>query len=176
MDSNSLIDLYRHMEWADAAVWSSVLASESGQTDTKLRGYLLHLHMVQRTFLSVWRGEPTKNPYPTFEDAQVLMAWGREYYDEIFAYLKTLNDAVLSEPIVLPWASMVEKRLGRPPATSTMGDTLLQVPMHSIYHRGQVNARLKEVGGVPPNVDYILWVWVGRPGGVWPSGRRNSDG
>jgi uncharacterized damage-inducible protein DinB len=44
------------------------------------------------------------------------------------------------------------------------------VPMHSQYHRGQVNARLKEVGGVPPNVDYILWVWVGRPVGLWPSG------
>jgi uncharacterized damage-inducible protein DinB len=169
MDLNSLIDLYWHMEWADAAVWSSVLASEKGATDTKLRGYLFHLHLVQRSFLSAWRGEPRQTQYPSFEDARELMAWGREYYDEIFAYLKTLNDVVLSEPMVLPWSSMVEERLGRPPATSTMADTVLQIPMHSIYHRGQVNARLKEVGGEPSNVDYIAWVWIGRPGGVWPS-------
>jgi uncharacterized damage-inducible protein DinB len=169
MDKNALVDLYQHMEWADSAVWSSVLASESGHTDTKLRGYLFHLHLVQRSFLGAWRGEPRQTQYPTFDDAGELMDWGREYYDEIFAYLGSLNDAVLSEPMVLPWSSMVEKLLGRPPATSTMGDTVLQVPMHSMYHRGQVNARLKEVGGEPSNVDYIAWVWAGRPGGKWPS-------
>jgi hypothetical protein len=42
-----LNDLYRHMEWADAKVWTAVLASADGRTDPKLRGYLYHLHMVQ---------------------------------------------------------------------------------------------------------------------------------
>jgi uncharacterized damage-inducible protein DinB len=63
----------------------------------------------------------------------------------------------------LPWSSMVEKRLGRPPGITTIGETALQVALHSTYHRGQVNARLRELGGEPPLVDYIAWLWQGKP-------------
>ena len=44
-----------------------------------------------------------------------------------------------------------------------------QVASHSTYHRGQVNARLREVGGTPPLVDYIAWIWFGRPAPNWSS-------
>ena len=165
---NTLNDLYRHMEWADAAVWTSVLASESGRSDTKLRECLYHLHMVQRAFLRVWRGEPRETSYPTFNDAQSLMSWGRTYYDEAFAFLESLNNEKLSEPMPLPWATMVKERLGRAPETTTVGETALQVALHSTYHRGQINARLREVGGEPPLVDYIAWVWLNRPAANWP--------
>lgn len=168
MNIKTLIDLYRHMEWADGQVWTSVLASESGQTDAKLRDYLYHLHLVQRAFLRAWRGEPREAPYPTFDDAQSLMHWGRTYYDEAFAHLESLDDEKVSEPMPLPWASMVEKRLGRAPETTTIGETALQVALHSLYHRGQINARLREIGGEPSLVDYIAWVWLGRPAPAWP--------
>ncbi|MGH9902557.1 MAG: DinB family protein, partial [Pyrinomonadaceae bacterium] len=62
----------------------------------------------------------------------------------------------------------VGERIGRAPATTTAGETALQVVLHGTYHRGQVNARLKEVGGVPPLVDYIAWLWLGRPAAEWP--------
>ena len=165
---STLIDLYRHMEWADAQMWSSVLASESEQTDAKLREYLYHLHMVQRAFLRAWRGEPRETPYPTFDDAQSLMLWGRSYYGEAFAHLAGLTDEKLSEPMPLPWADMVERSIGRAPESSTIGETALQVALHSLYHRGQVNARLSAIGGKPPLVDFIAWVWLGRPAPDWP--------
>jgi uncharacterized damage-inducible protein DinB len=168
VNMETLIDLYRHMEWADSKVWAAVLASENGQTDTKLREYFYHLHMVQRAFLRTWLGEPRDTPYPTFDDAQSLMDWGRSYYSQAFAHLEILTDEKLSEPMPLPWAGMVEQRLGRKPETTTVGDTALQVAMHSQYHRGQINARLREVGGEPPLVDYIAWVWFGRPEVDWP--------
>jgi uncharacterized damage-inducible protein DinB len=166
---NTLIDLYRHMEWADATVWTSVLASESGRADTKLRERLYHLHIVQRAFLRVWRGEPRETPYPTFEDAQSLMNWARTYYGEAFAHLETMTDEKVSEQMPVPWAAMVEQRLGRAPETTTIGETALQVALHSMYHRGQINARLREVKGEPPLVDYIAWVWLGRPAADWSS-------
>jgi uncharacterized damage-inducible protein DinB len=169
MNINALTDLYRHMEWADAAAWSSVLASESGQVDAKLRDYLYHLHVVQCAFLRTWRGEPREAPYPTFNDAPSLMLWGRTYYNEAFAYLGTLSDEKVSELMPVPWAEMVERMLGHPPKTTTIGETVLQVALHSQYHRGQINARLREVGGEPPLVDYIAWVWLGRPVPRWPS-------
>lgn len=165
----TLTDLYRHMKWADAAVWTSVLATESGRTDAKLREYLYHLHMVQHAFLRAWRGEPRETPYPTFDDAQSLMLWGRTYYSEVFAYLEALSDDQVSEPMPVPWASIVKQRLGREPQTTTVGETAFQVILHSIYHRGQINSRLRDVGGEPPLVDYIAWVWLGRPAADWPS-------
>ena len=169
VNATTLTDLYRHMEWADAAVWTSVLASESGRTDTKLREHLYHLHMVQRAFLRAWRGEPREMPYPTFDDAQSLMLWARTYYAEAFAHVGALTDAHLSEPMPLPWASMVKRRLGREPATTTVGETALQVTLHSTHHRAQISSRLRDVGGKPPLVDYIAWVWLGRPAADWPS-------
>ena len=169
MNVKALADLYRHMEWADAAVWASVLASAGGREDAKLRAYLHHLHVVQRAFLRAWRGEPREPPYPTFDDALSLMRWGQTYYGEALAHLGTLGDEDLSGPMPVPWASMVERALGRAPEVTTFGETVLQVALHTLYHRGQINARLRELGGEPPLVDYIAWVWLGRPEPVWPS-------
>ena len=169
MNLSSLIDLYRHMEWADAAVWKSVLASESAPKDAKLLGLLYHLHLVQRAFLRTWRSEPRDTPYPSFSEAIALMSWGRSYYGEAFAHLGRLSDEKLSEQMALPWAELVTRQLGRTPETTTIGDTVLQAALHSLYHRGQINARLREVGGEPAPVDYIIWMWLGRPAPEWPA-------
>lgn len=168
-NAEALTDLYRHMEWADAAVWAAVLSSEEGRADAKLREYLQHLHVVQRAFLRAWRGEPADAPYPKFDDAAPLVGWGRAYYAEAQAYLASLGGGSLSEPLTVPWASMVERRLGRPPEATTLGETLLQVALHTTYHRGQVNARLRALGGEPPVTDYIAWLWMGRPAPAWPA-------
>jgi uncharacterized damage-inducible protein DinB len=53
--------------------------------------------------------------------------------------------------------------------TTTVAETMLQVTFHSAYHRGQVSARLREVGVEPPLVDYIAWIWFGRPDAPWPA-------
>jgi uncharacterized damage-inducible protein DinB len=73
-----------------------------------------------------------------------------------------------NRPIVMPWIEMFEKRLGRKAETPTFYETLLQVSMHSTYHRGQVNTRLRELGAEPPLTDFIAWVWLGKPAAEWP--------
>lgn len=166
---NGLTDLYRHREWADASVWAAVLASDEGKVDKKIRDYFYHLHMVQYAFLRVWRSELRETAFPNFDQTEPLRKWGQAYYGEGFTYLQSVSDAGLDEPMIVPWADMVEPRLGRKPDMTTLGDTLLQAAMHSQYHRGQVNARLKELGGGPPLVDFIVWVWLGRPTPVWPA-------
>jgi uncharacterized damage-inducible protein DinB len=166
MNLSELRDLYRHMEWADASVWQAVFRSENAVADQKLRDYFYHLHLVQRAFLNAWRNESAA-PFPTFEDATSVREWGRSYYDEVFVHLERLSDQEIAKPMQLPWADYVEKQIGRVPASITIGETMLQVPLHSLYHRGQINARLREVSGEPPTVDYIIWIWLEKPAASW---------
>lgn len=167
MQLETLKDLYAHMQWADASVWRAVLASEAARSDAKLRGLFHHLHLVQHAFLRAWRGEPRDLPYPTFEELKPLLAWGRSYYPDIFRHLAALTDEQLSTPAELPWEEIVEQQIGQKPGRISVRETMLQVPLHSLYHRGQINMRLREVGGEPPTVDFILWAWLGKPAAAW---------
>jgi uncharacterized damage-inducible protein DinB len=153
-------DTFRHMQWADAEVWRAVFAIE-GKVDDRMRGLLHHLHRVQRGFLSVWRGEtPDLREHTSFATLEDLRDWGRQYYSGAEAFIQALDADALQRPVNMPWA---------PPESTapTLADTLIQIPMHSAYHRGQVNARVRELGGEPPFVDYIFWIWRGKPSAQW---------
>jgi uncharacterized damage-inducible protein DinB len=169
MDKGTLTDLYRHMEWADAAVWSRVMASDSGRKDAPLRERLYHLHLVQRAFLREWRHEPRETPYPAFKDSGSLMAWAQSFHGEALEHIASLSAEALSAAMPLSWESLVERRMGRAPERTTLGETALQVALHSMHHRGQVSTRLRECGGEPPLIDYIAWLWEGRPAAAWPA-------
>ena len=152
------------MQWADAEVWRAVLAAPTAGTDETLRKLLLHLHTVQRAFLDVWRERPLVFPdVSQFPDVAQIQAWASPYYAAAAGFLDTLDDQALARPVVMPWAEELAKELGMPPRAPTLAETILQVASHSTYHRGQVNLRLRALGGVPPLVDYIAWIWFGRP-------------
>lgn len=170
MNLIELRDLYQHMEWADACVWQEVFKSETAQADEKIRNYFYHLHLVQHAWLRAWRRETANTPFPTFDHAASVCDWGRKYYDEIFTHLDSLTDEEIVVPMQLPWAELVEKQIGRVPASTTIAETMQQVPLHSLYHRGQINVRLREGGGEPPTVDYIVWLWLERPRAKWVAG------
>src|SRR5262249_15513529 len=167
MNLNDLKDLYRHMEWADALVWRALLRSESARADEKIREYFYHLHLVQHAWLRAWRGQANDSAFPKFDDARSLMRWGRDYYEAIFAQFENLTEESISAEMKLPWAEIVERELGRAPERISIRETMLQIPLHSLYHRGQVNARLRAVGGEPATVDYIVWLWLDRPEADW---------
>ena len=157
-------DLFRHMEWADAEVWQAVLACEAARSDETLRALLLHLHVVQRAFLSVWTGAPLEFPQASaFPDITQLHAWAVPFYAEAAVFLDGVTETALAAPMALPWMEAFEKAVNRTFSTPTLAETMFQVTSHTTYHRGQVNLRLRAVGGEPPLVDYIAWVWFGRP-------------
>jgi uncharacterized damage-inducible protein DinB len=167
-DLRTLKDLFRHMQWADALVWNAVLPNADAAADERLRELLFHLHLVQRLFLTVWKEEAFKSP-PESPDLATVRESARSYYADLEAFLSQMDELMLTNVVVLPWAARFAERLGRAPATPTLAETLLQVVMHSTYHRGQVNARLRALGGEPPLTDYIAWVWFGRPEAEWPA-------
>jgi uncharacterized damage-inducible protein DinB len=163
-----LRELYRHMEWADATVWRAVLSHPAATGDTRLRDLLLHLHTVQRAFLNIWMGERIEwRTADHFPDLASVEAWAQPVYSRAYAFLDSSPAADTSRPIVLPWAGQLTQRFGREPQHPTLAETIFQVTSHSTYHRGQINARLREVGGEPPLVDFIAWVWLGKPDPAW---------
>lgn len=166
-----LIDLYRHMEWADATVWSRT-PSGAAAPDDRLRLLLVHIHTVQRAFLHVWTGRPLEGVLRNPEDFGTLdevRTWGRTYYREAAAFIGAATADQLARPVTLPWAAELTEYFGRPPDQTTLGETCFQVASHSTYHRGQVNSRLRDLGCEPPLVDYIAWLWFGRPEPAWPA-------
>lgn len=151
-----LSDLFNHMEWADAQVLRAAVAASA---DGFVRERLVHIHTVQRAFLDVWRGTPD-SPGP--EDFAALREFARETNAAIQAFLASDPDLDRKPPIA--W----RERSGAPMVhPATVRDMMLQVVTHSTYHRGQVNTRLREIGGTPPLTDFIVWVWKGRPAAEW---------
>jgi uncharacterized damage-inducible protein DinB len=161
--------LFRHMEWADAEMWRAVLAHEPAASDPRLRELLTHLHLVQRLFLVVWQKQTldSSRRQPQFATALDLRNWAQTYYADAHRFLDGLDEPALNDDVSMPWVKSFEAQLGRTFSTPTLGETIFQVTSHSTYHRGQVNARLREVGGSPPLVDYIAWIWFGRPAPNW---------
>ena len=165
-----LVELARHMEWADAQIWTSLLGSPPAQADDRLRLLIYHVHIVQRAFLSLWRGEAPEFPDPaTFRDLAALAAWGRDGHTELQAFLASADSTTLTRPLQVPWAAELEKITGRIAAQATIAQTAVQLALHSSHHRGQINVRLRTAGVEPPLVDYIAWVWWGQPAPAWPT-------
>ncbi|MGQ0736864.1 MAG: DinB family protein [Acidobacteriota bacterium] len=159
-----ITDLFRHMEWADRTVWAKL--PDGDAPDERLRHLLVHLHMVQRAFLHIWTDRSVAavfrkaNSFDTLADVR---AWASPYYAEAHEFLSAVRAEHLTTRVMLPWADRLTEKFGREPEPTTLGETCFQVASHSTYHRGQVNARLRELGMEPPLVDYIAWVWFGRP-------------
>jgi uncharacterized damage-inducible protein DinB len=156
-------DLYEHQEWADSEVWRVVDASDAAKGDKRVRNLLAHLHETQQGFLTVWTGRELKFRGPnSFANAAEILERARDYHSRVFAFVDAA--AEFDKPMVMPWATHFSPEAH----ATTLRDTMMQVPMHSTYHRGQVNARLRELEVKPPLVDYIAWIWKGRPAPAWP--------
>jgi uncharacterized damage-inducible protein DinB len=165
-----IVELYTHMEWADAHVWRVALATPDAQGDTPLLDRLLHIHLTQRAFLQVWQARPLERSQGLrFSGLPELWSWAAPFYREIPGFLSGLSVERLADTVTLPWVKYFRDRLGQEPAVPTLGETLFQLTSHTTYHRGQVNTRLRELGAEPPLVDYIAWIWQSRPAAAWPA-------
>lgn len=161
-------DLMLHMEWADSTVWGIVPAPNVTEPDPRLKQLLFHIHYTQLAFTNLWTGAP-REPHTADEFATLaaIRDWARPVYPRIAGYFATLAEERLSETLVMPWSRFYAERVGKQPEPTTIADTLLQAALHSIHHRAQVSARLREMGIDPPMIDFVAWVWGGRPAPRW---------
>ena len=161
-----LRQLCAHMEWADARVWSAILGVEEACQDQRLRDRLHHLHETQQAYLGMWTGQPPRSA----ESADSLAAvyeWAQTFYAASRSFVDVTGAPALAEPVSGVFVERMRQYLGPPQGTVTLGDTVMQVVTHTTHHRGQVMTRLRELGGTPPLVDYVIWLWTGTPAAAW---------
>lgn len=157
-----LEELYAHQEWADAEHWRAFEAHPPALADKAIRERLHHIHLVQHAFL--WITGPrteafTKRKLEDFSNISDVKKYAREGLSQLRDFVNSLDSARGDEIIEVIWF--------RPPAKISVRQALTQAAMHSHYHRGQNATRLRELGGVPPTTDYIVWLHKGKPKAVW---------
>jgi uncharacterized damage-inducible protein DinB len=155
-----LRDLLAHAEWANA-VFFHAWAKSPARDHEELRRRVDHVLAVQRAFLAIPRGEaptpPGDGPPPSFED---LKAAAQTSHADLREFAAALQPEGLSRTVRIFW-------FPDPPCVITVAEALVQVAMHTQHHRGQLMTRLKDFGGEPKNVDWIIWLWKQKPQGRW---------
>jgi len=153
-------DLLAHAEWANAVFFQAWAASPARDHED-LRRRLEHIIGVQHGFLAMLRGEATGGPSdgpPMSHDD--LKAWAKRCHDGWADFATSLDDAALARTIHVAW-------FPDPPCVVTAAEAIVQVAMHSQHHRGQCMTRLRDLGGEPRNVDFIIWLWQRKPSPNW---------
>ncbi len=155
-----LRDLLAHAEWANAVFFHAWGKSPSRDHE-EMRRRVGHVIGVQEGFMKVLRGEPVGGPPsgapPSFDD---LKPRAEASSRDVRSFAESLDDAALSRTVRIPW-------FPDPPCVISVAEALVQVAMHTQHHRGQLMTRLKDFGGEPKNVDWIIWLWKGRPPARW---------
>ncbi len=160
---NSYLDeLFAHQEWADAEHWRAFEAHPAALEDKAIRERLLHIHRVQHALL--WATNPVKTDFAfkkpeDFSSLGELKKYAREGLNGMKELLKSLSPDNMEEMIEVVWF--------KPPLKISRRHALTQAAMHSHYHRGQNGTRLRELGGVPPTTDFIVWLRDGQPAPRW---------
>ncbi|GLH74701.1 DNA damage-inducible protein DinB [Geothrix limicola] len=155
-----LKDLLGHQAWADAMffrAWGKSGALE----DEDLRRRTDHLVSTQEAFLQVLKGGAVSMSEGPLPDFNALKARCEAVHQVFKALGHSLDPASLARTVRIPW-------FPEPPCVIPVSDALLQVCLHTQHHRGQNMMRIKALGGAPKNVDYIIWLWKGKPEAIWP--------
>ena len=162
--SSYLDELYAHQEWADAEHWRAFEAHPAALEDKAIRERLLHIHQVQYAY--VWMTGPRTSQFAfkkieDFAGMADLKTYARQGHTEMVAMVRAVHDNVsrMEGMVEIPWF--------KPPLRVSVRHALTQAAMHSHYHRGQNAARLRELGGVPPTTDFIVWMKNGQPAAKW---------
>jgi uncharacterized damage-inducible protein DinB len=167
MDRREFTDLLTHMEWADAQSWRAIRTLPAAQSDERLKWLMHHSHLVQSIYLQAWRGDPfqlTENA--SYPDLAAIEAWARPYYTQVREFADAVDEARFPQPVEFPWSAMIAEKFGTI-LPATLSESAWQVLSHSTYHRGQLATRIRELGGEPPMVDFLYWVWSGKPAPDW---------
>jgi uncharacterized damage-inducible protein DinB len=139
---------FQYDDWANRQALAMLRAMNPAPDKARL--WLAHIIGAQDVWLSrLQKDEPCTISWPDLSLAQIegRLEGLRGIWEML---LDQLSESRLEESIA--YANLA----GQPFATPR-GDIYDQVLFHGAYHRGQIAAHVRELGGLPINTDYITW-------------------
>jgi len=157
-----LKDLVFYQEWADAVflkAWGKIPAA---MEDTEMLKRWEHVILVQSAFHDVLKNNDSKLPrsdaeLPSFSELKTRSQQNHEQFRKLISELKPGD---LDRTLEIRW-------LADRPALVTPVEALMQALLHSQHHRAQNMTRLQALGGKPVVIDWISWIWRGKPEALW---------
>jgi uncharacterized damage-inducible protein DinB len=162
---STLRELFEHQEWADGALLQAVKGHPGAAEDEEMRRVLLHIVLVQRFFHSLLAGTAFDRQAESREPAsfEELEERFRETHRRERELLKRLAQPDMERMVDLPFGQ---------PFRLAVRQVLTQVVMHGQGHRAQCATRLRQLGGKPPVLDFILWARDHSPNEISSSSDR----
>jgi uncharacterized damage-inducible protein DinB len=154
-----LRDLFQHQAYADAAMVNAIRRHEVAARDEQLRVLLHHILISHRFWTHLGQGLPfsidDENEVP--DSLEPLVSRYCDTHVQEQAWLARLGESDLTRTLESAFF---------PGRSIPLSEALVQVCLHSQGHRSQCATRLRQLGGEPPLLDFIVWV-KDRPAPVW---------
>ncbi|MBV8519413.1 MAG: DinB family protein [Acidobacteria bacterium] len=158
MNTAEALRLFAYTEWANART-IDVIRTLSEEQYTRalessfpsIRDTLGHIVLVEWVWLRRWKGESPTAPPDVDYALDALVAKLREVEEERRAFVATLTDDALAQPLSY-------RAIDGAAFTQILGDLVTHLVNHSTYHRGQLATLLRQVGAAPPSTDFVKFV------------------
>lgn len=156
---DTLRELYDYNYWARdrqleacSRLTQEQFAGPMGNSFSSLRDTLVHLLGAEWVWLERWRGRSPRSliaveEVPTL--AAIRERW-QQVEQEVRGFLSTLSQDALARPITYV-------NLRGETWTYPLRQTLFHLVNHQSYHRGQVTTLLRQLGGTPAPVDFLVY-------------------
>ena len=158
--SKTMIDRYRRWFTYEQDVHQKALASfesvpleqRASPAYQKALELFAHLAAARLMWLQRFgvREQSSKALFPTAITLEQLASLVSEMHDAWTTYLAHLDEAELARYV--EYQSLDAGRF-----RSSIDDILTQLFGHSWYHRGQIAALIKSIGGTPAITDFVYW-------------------
>ncbi|HEY2109790.1 MAG TPA: DinB family protein [Candidatus Acidoferrales bacterium] len=151
----------RHKVHANAALLKAIGEHDVAAHDVELRTLLHHVILANRFWFSLMRGDPfdTKEESRVPDSLEETVQLYRSTHTLELGWIAAIQDADLARTIETPFI---------PGQTFSIEQALMQVCLHSHGHRAQCATKLRQLGGIPPPMDFVLWL-KDRPAPDWSS-------
>jgi uncharacterized damage-inducible protein DinB len=150
----SLRRQFAYDEWANHEVLRTI--ESNGDNDERSLQLLAHILSAERLWLERLKQQPQSSPVWPKSDLDQSRAQVQDMGRLWREYLESMTAGDLQQ-------TFSYKNSKGEPWTSTIGDVLTHVILHSAYHRGQIASHMREKGHTPAYTDFIHAVrqgWV----------------
>lgn len=150
MEASEFRNLFDYDFWANREALASLAAIDGDAS--RARKFFYHIIGAQRVWLSRFEApeSPSTEPWP----ALTLEGAGPALEDLHARWVKQL-DGLTPEKLS---SDLVHRNTKGQEFRTPLRDVLMHLVMHSVYHRGQVAAAVRDSGGKPAATDYVVYV------------------